>query len=238
VTSENARQVRSGAQPQVRIASSDVPTCADVVIYGARGAFEPFDEASYGVGPTLYGVARRATSLLTADSSPLRVDLVGVPYPANTFLYYWSRHVGVRNMTELLIEDVTRCSEQLIVLVGLSLGAEVIRRAIAILPADVAKMIAAIVLLGDPTRHPCDPWTHGTTDLHPGIAARYATPIPEYLTARTWGYALEGDEIVANHTGLRGLLQSGTHTLYERNHEGVQDQAASFILERLRSVKA
>src|ERR1019366_4531602 len=138
------------------------------------------------------------------------------------------RHVGVRNVTELLTEDVTRCTEQLIVLIGLSQGAEVIRRALATLPADVVKSVAAIVLLGDPTRHPHDPWTHGTTDPHPGIAARHAVPIPEDLSVRTWGYALEGDEIVANHTGLRGLLQSGTHTLYERNHEGVQDQAASF----------
>jgi pimeloyl-ACP methyl ester carboxylesterase len=237
VTQENARQVRKGTRQHIRFASSVDPlTCADVVVYGARGAFEPFDERSYGVGPTLHGVVRRMTSRLTADGSPLRVDVVGVPYPANTFLYHWSRHVGVRNVTELLIEDVTRCTEQLIVLIGLSQGAEVIRRALARLPAHAATMIAAVVLLGDPTRRPGDPWTHGTTDPQPGIAARYAAPIPEDLSLRTWGYALEGDEIVANHTGLRGLLQSGTHTLYERNHEGVQDQAASFISERLRNV--
>jgi hypothetical protein len=237
VTSENARQLRMGARPHIRSASmADERTCADVVVYGARGAFEPFDEASCGVGPTLYGVVRRMTSRLTARGSPLRVDVVGIPYPANTFLYHWSRRVGVRNLTELLIEDVTRCSEQLIVLMGLSQGAEVIRRALAPLPPDVAKVIAAIVLLGDPTRRLCDPWTHGTTDPRSGIAARHAAPIPEDLSVRTWGYALEGDEIAANHTGIQGLLQSGTHTLYEQNHEGVQDQAASFISERLRNV--
>lgn len=214
----------------------DELTCADVVVYGARGAFEPFDEASYGMGPTLYGVVRRMTSRLATDGSPFQVDVVGVPYPANTFLYYWSRNVGVRNVTRLLIEGVTRCTEQLIVLIGLSQGAEVIRRALATLPADVAKAIAAVVLLGDPTRRLSDPWTHGTTDPQPGIAARHAAPIPEGLSVRTWGYALEGDEIVANHTGFLGLLQSGTHTLYEQNREGVQDLAASFISERLRNV--
>jgi len=215
---------------------ADALTCADVVVYGVRGAFEPFDDAYCGMGPTLYGVARRTTSLLTAGGSPLRVDLVGVPYPANTWLYYWSRHVGVRNVTELLREDVSRCTEQFIVLIGLSQGAEVIRRALAALTGDIAKRVVAIVLLGDPTRHPSDPWTHGTTDPHPGVAARYAAPIPEELRSCTWGYALEGDEIAANHAGLRGLFQSGTHTLYERNHEGVQDQAATFILERLRDL--
>lgn len=48
---------------------------------------------------------------------------------------------------------------------------------------------------------------------------------------------LDGDEITANHRGLRGVFHSGTHTLYEHNHEGVQDQAASFITEKLRRVR-
>ena len=93
--------------------------------------------------------------------------------------------------------------------------------------------LAAVVLLGDPTRHPSDPWTHGTTDSQPGVAVRYSAPIPEELVVNTWGYALDGDEIAANHTGLRGLRHSGTHTLYEHNEDRVQDRAAWFITEKL-----
>jgi len=220
---------------------SDPQSCADVVIYGVRGALEPFDDACEGMGPTLFGVAERTTSLLaagpvTAGGSPPRVELVGVAYPANAWLYYWSRRVGTRNLTELLTDDVARCNEQRTVLIGLSQGADVIRRALSALSADIATRIAAVVLLGDPTRHPKDSWTHGTTDSHPGIAVRYAAPMPEELTDRTWGYALDGDEIAANHNGLRGLIRSGTHTLYEHNQDGVQDHAAAFIVERLRSV--
>jgi pimeloyl-ACP methyl ester carboxylesterase len=215
------------------IAGDGLDTCPDVVLYGVRGAFEPFDDGYGGMGSTVFGVAERTVSRLALESSSIRVSLVGVSYPANAWLYYWSRRVGVRNLTELMGEDVAHCPDQRVVLVGLSQGAEVIRRALAALPSATAKRIAAVVLLGDPTRHPSDPWTHGTTDSQPGVAVRYAAPIPEELVASTWGYALDGDEIAANHTGLRGLRHSGTHTLYEHNEDRVQDRAAWFITEKL-----
>lgn len=215
--------------------SADAQTCADVVIYGVRGAFEPFYDAYGGMGSTLFGIAERTTSLLAIGGSSMRTESVGVAYPANTWLYFRSRYVGARNLTELLTEDLSHCPDQLIVLLGLSQGAEVIRRSLAALPGGITTKIAAVVLLGDPTRHPRDPWNHGTSDIHPGVAVRYATPIPAEMVPTTWGYALDGDEIATNHRGLRGLIHSGTHTLYEHNHEGVQDQAAAFISERLRS---
>ncbi len=136
----------------------------------------------------------------------MRAESVGVPYPANAWLYFRSRNIGAKNLTELLTEDLADCPDHLIVLLGLSQGAEVIRRTLATLTTDIVKRISAVVLLGDPTRHPGDLWTHGTTDLHPGIAVRYAAPIPEQLVTSTWGYALDGDEIAANHKGLRGLF--------------------------------
>ncbi len=215
--------------------STDLPICADVVLYGVRGAFEPFHDAYGGMGSTLFGIAERTTSLLAGDGSPMRAESVGVPYPANAWLYFRSRNIGAKNLTELLTEDLADCPDHLIVLLGLSQGAEVIRRTLATLTTDIVKRISAVVLLGDPTRHPGDLWTHGTTDLHPGIAVRYAAPIPEQLVTSTWGYALDGDEIAANHKGLRGLFRSGTHTHYEHNHDGVQDQAASFVSQRVRS---
>ena len=218
-------------------AGSDGRACGDVVIYGVRGAFEPFDDAYGGMGSTLFGIAERTNSLLASDQPPVRVELVGVAYPANAWLYFWSRHVGVRNLTGLLTEADVHHVDPLVVLVGLSQGADVIRRTLATLPVDIAEGIAAVVLLGDPTRHPTDLWTHGTIDSHSGVAVRYAAPIPEELVSSTWGYALDGDEIAATHIGLRGLVHSGTHTLYEHNHEGVQDQAASFITGKLRSAR-
>ncbi len=211
------------------------PTSADVAIYGVRGAFEPFNDAYGGMGPTVFGVAERTISLLAGGDSPWWVESVGVAYPANTWIYHWSRHIGVRNLTELLTNDVAHSPDLHIVLIGLSQGADVIRRSLDSLTRDVAQRIAAVVILGDPTRHPYDGWTHGTTDPHPGVAARYAAPVPEELQARLWGYALNGDEIAASHQGFRGLFHSGTHTLYEHNHDRVQDQAASFIAQSLES---
>jgi hypothetical protein len=213
----------------------DPNACADVAIYGVRGAFEPFNDDCGGMGSTLFSVAERTESTLAASGASLRIDFVGVAYPANTWLYLWSRHRGKRNLADLLAEDVARCAQQRIVLIGLSQGAEVLRRTLSSLDAEVTKRVTAIVLLGDPTRHPGDPWTHGTTDSHPGVAVRYAVPVPAELRASTWGFALDGDEIAANHTGLRGLFRSGTHTLYEHDHDQVLSQAASFISERLQS---
>jgi len=212
---------------------ADALTCNNVAIYGVRGAFEPFDEALGGMGSTLFGIAERTASLLAAGGPPLELELVGVAYPANAWLYLWSRFVGARNLARLLADDLVRRPDRRIVLIGLSQGADVIRHALVTLPTDTARRISAVVLLGDPTRHPRDPWNHGTIDPHPGVAVRYAAPIPEQLITSCWGYALDGDEIAANHKGLRGLVRSGTHTLYEHNHERVQDQSASFISEAL-----
>ena len=74
------------------------------------------------------------------------------------------------------------------------------------LASAVRDRLAAVVLLGVPSRRPSDPWQHGTTDPHPGIAARVAVDVPSELHNRMWGYTLDGDEISANRSGLRGLF--------------------------------
>ncbi len=84
-----------------------------------------------GSGSTLFGIAERTTSLLAGDGSPMRAESVGVPYPANAWLYFRSRNIGAKNLTELLTEDLADCPDHLIVLLGLSQGAEVIRRTLA-----------------------------------------------------------------------------------------------------------
>jgi hypothetical protein len=210
-----------------------VEGCADVVFYGVRGAFERYDMAYTGMGPTVAGVAERSVALLKARGSTIRVTRIGVAYPANTWIYFTSRRVGSTRLSALLATAAERCPDQRFVMVGLSQGAEVIRRTLRVASNDITRRIAAVVLLGDPTRRPTDPWQHGTADASPGVASRTAATVPSELHNRMWGYTLDGDEIAANHLGLRGLFRSGTHTLYEHNHESVQDLAAAFIAEKL-----
>jgi hypothetical protein len=207
--------------------------CTDVTMFGVRGSFERYDEHYLGMGPTVSTVVGRATALLDTRGSTLTLSHCGVNYPANAWVFFRSRRLGVTTLTSLLTDAAQRCPEQRSVLVGLSLGAEVVCGVLATAPRKATDRLAAVVLLGDPSRRPGDPWQHGTTDPHPGIAARVAIDVPSEFHDRMWGYTLDGDEVSANHSGLRGLFRSGTHTLYQHNRNGVQDQAALFIANRL-----
>jgi pimeloyl-ACP methyl ester carboxylesterase len=187
------------------------------------------------MGETVSDVVDRAAAVLASRGSKLVVARRGVSYPANTWIYYRSRRLGVTSLMSHLIDAAGSSPNQRFVLVGLSQGAEVVRRVLARATTNVIERVVAVVVLGDPTRRPTDPWQHGTTDPQTGIAARHSVLIPPELHNRMWGYTLEGDEISANHVGMRGIFRSGAHTLYARNEDGVVDLAAGFIADQLES---
>jgi len=205
----------------------------EVVFFGARGTFEPFVVAQAGLGPTVFGVAERTRALLGAHRSMIRIEVRGVEYPATAWKYRRSCATGAASLNGCLTHAALHFPWQRFVLVGLSQGADVVRRALASTPEDIYCKVAAVVLLGDPTRKRSDPWDHGAKDAHAGILARRACEVSPGLYQKTWGYALEGDEVAANHHRVRGLFLSGSHTSYVHNRDGVQDRAAAFIVDRL-----
>jgi hypothetical protein len=137
----------------------------------------------------------------------------------------------------LLSSQAHEYPQKRFVLIGLSQGADVVRRGVGRPPLaeGLLARIAAVVLLGDPTRDPTagPSWHHGTDDPHAGLLARFASAVPSSLEARTWSFCLDGDEVAANHRGFMGALRSGSHTLYEQNRDKNQDRAAAFIVNQL-----
>jgi hypothetical protein len=188
------------------------------------------------MGPTVSGVVDRVEVELRALRPTWRTTRLGVAYPASSWTYFYSRNLGGRRLARLLASHSAVCPFQRFVLIGLSQGADVVRRALssAELPEALLARIAALVLLGDPTRDPATgSWHYGTKDATPGLLARFASPIPSSLETHTWSFCLDGDEVAANHRGFMGALRSGSHTLYEHNRDHAQDRAAAFIVSQL-----
>lgn len=143
--------------------------CADVFVIGARGSGEvrQVSDAELGFGP-------RAVALLDATAAALpsrglRVAAASVDYPAigvdeaarNAFSfepdgYSDSVEAGVADLGRLVTAVRTTCSGAVLVLVGYSQGAEVIRTALSrgVVVADTD--IAAVVLVSDPAFNPAD----------------------------------------------------------------------------------
>ncbi len=206
-----------------------------VVLLGLRGTFEPFDRTERGLGPTLDALASRIERALEDRSPQSYFEAVGVDYPATAFPYWRSRNLGALALASAADSVVRGAPDTALVLAGLSQGADALRQALG-LPAmrRVSSRIAALVLLGDPTRRPDEgSWHHGTRSHANGLLAHWSKPIPAALRGRTWSFCLENDRVAANTNGLRALWRSGTHTKYEINEAGVLDLAAAFVVDSL-----
>src|ERR1700688_769717 len=236
--------IGSGPQPSFPSLAEQPPAlerapneCADVTLIGVRGAAERFDSVHSGMGPTVSGVVDRVEAELRARCPTWRLTRLGLPYPASSWFYWFSRRQGGRSLAHLLSSQAYECPDQRFVLIGLSQGADVVRRGIGHPPLaeGLLTRVAAVVLLGDPTRDPTTgpSWHHGTDDPHPGLLAHFASAVPSSLEARTWSFCLDGDEVAANHRGFMGALRSGSHTQYEENRDKNQDRAAAFIVDQL-----
>jgi Cutinase len=207
-----------------------------VLIIGLRGSSESDAPDLHRMGPTVDAIAQKLEGELRRRQPGIEVDLLGIDYPAETWRYFRSRDRGVRVLVDVLNEVP---ADQVVVLIGLSQGADVIQRASwspeLRLPPDA---LAAVILLGDPTRHPEHPYQHGTGDRRPGVLAAREKGVPESWWENTWSYCLDGDRVSAYRYGWLGLIRSGAHTHYVRNVDGLWDQAVSFALNQVLTVRA
>ncbi len=208
-----------------------------VVVLGARGTYEPYLEREHGLGPTLHALSETIGCQLAAGRVQRRFEVAGIRYPAGSLSYWLSRSIGGRRLTDAMHDAVQRNGRCSFVLLGLSQGADVVRRAMAAeATGGLLPDIVAVVLLGDPTRRPGE-GVRSAGDDHSaataGVLARWATPIPAAIADRVLSCWLPGDRVAANTHGVRGLLWSGSHTGYATNDSGVLDRAAQFVADRL-----
>ncbi|MCU1454602.1 MAG: hypothetical protein JWN46_2748 [Acidimicrobiales bacterium] len=184
------------------------------------------------MGPTVAAVAERIAEGLAGgwDLAPL-----GLEYPANPFSYRRSCRAGADALATTLGRLAAHDPARRLVIIGLSQGADVVRRTLAdpALVPDAARLLSAVVLLGDPTRRPGDPGQRGSRDPRPGILAHRATPVPATFHDRLWSYTLAGDAISAHRRGPAALVFSGSHTHYVRDRDGVLGLAAAFVVDQL-----
>lgn len=207
------------------LAASSV--CPDVAIYGARGSGEPRLASDAYMGPLVYKVARALEQRL---GSATRTVKIGVEYPAVSVKdprndifrfngYQNSVVTGAQNLVTGtryqtgLAQEVSRCPQVKLVLVGISQGAHVIRYVLSAAPssrASVIKHIAAVLLFGDPVRQPHEPIDVGPADAHGVFVAlnafslpgnNGAPKMPSFMNSRTRSYCLDRDPICDTTTG-------------------------------------
>jgi cutinase len=190
--------------------------CPDVEIVFARGTFAP---------PGLGGIGQDFVDSVRAKVGGKSVDVYPVVYPASTD--FPTAVDGIRDAANH-VEDITaRCPKTKVVLGGYSQGAAVIGFTTANvvphgvdpsdvpqpMPADVAKHVAAVALLGKPK-----------TEFMDAINEPPITVGPLYA-AKTIELCAPGDPICSDGS------DGSAHSSYTRI--GMTDQAAAYVAGRV-----
>jgi hypothetical protein len=188
--------------------------CPAVFVVGARGSGETRApgglDAAHGFGTRASGVLGAIGDLFALHGirwAPVSVDYpaIGVDDAARGLLdarsatYGASVSAGVAALTDLVASTREACPDSILVLVGYSQGAEVIRR--ALVGGDIAEggNVAASILIADP-RFDAGDASLGVSlrgsfqENRRGIrATRYSPPIPEWAAPRTFSLCNDGD---------------------------------------------
>jgi hypothetical protein len=234
--------------------------CVDLAMYGVRGAGEapqPADgesQESYsndaeGLGTIPYG-ASLAQWQAVANARPTTVKLVALRYSALGFsgaqidLNHHLREMlaGVVRLRQVIDDELTRCPNTQVSVVGMSLGAMVVRLYLGGLAGPVpADHIAAVAMVGDPTRasHPAElTWSDGNTQAPSSLTAISGVwaglftngAIPASVSGRTISLCRADDSLCAPGPGttLTG------HARYARDDiEAVGAWMGARVLPRL-----
>ncbi len=189
--------------------------CAGLVVLGARGSMQDPDR-NLGVGTevrvTVEQLARRLRdrSDVTVHVEPIRYDSSATA-TADGFLR--NTAAGGTMMLDRLRTLAARCPDSRFALVGFSQGAHVVHTAALGVPAGLARRVALVAMIADPTHNPDDriaQWSYaerpttGHGRLGPGPA------IPADLSRVAISFCVAGDAI-CNDRGAGGSGQSPTH---------------------------
>jgi cutinase len=128
-------------------------SCANVTIIGVAGSGQ-----GGGTGPQVEEVSARAAQILSAAGRT--TTIVALDYPAIDLArtlgfalfdgrYRESVDLGAASLTASIAARSAECPDTVLVLIGYSQGAQVVRESMASIPLTIP--IAAVALLADPT---------------------------------------------------------------------------------------
>jgi len=224
-----------GRQPQ----PSDT-RCVDLLMYGIRGAGAPprpaegAEDAEYtndgeGFGSLPWGASYWQWVKVANARSGTTVRVVAIRYPAFVVPYSsgdWPRFVrgmltGVVRLRQVIADELSRCPKTQVTIAGVSQGAVVARLYLNSVAGSVPyDHIAAVTLIGDPTRSNSSPeatWTAADTPApssvtrSSGIWSGFigATAIPGGVGDRTLSWCREDDVICTARPGATPAGHTG-----------------------------
>jgi hypothetical protein len=211
-------------------ASARAADCPDVAMFGVAGSGQ-----APGFGVQVRGVTDRVSSRLATAGRTISVQ--PVDYPAVDLLrtlglalfdgrYEDSVATGAVNLVADVSAHVERCPDSVLVIVGYSQGAQVVKAAGPALPIEAR--LGAVVVLADPTS---DPGQRGVfrigTDNRGDSGWLGAEPVPDRIRAMTIDVCATGDIVCGG-----GRFRFGAHA---NGYEGqlidrIADIAASKAL--------
>ncbi|MFI9262221.1 cutinase family protein [Streptomyces sioyaensis] len=131
------------------VPSQTIPPCTHgTFVVGLRGTLQSSGTNTQGDAALGDAVGAVVNKLRQGNKE---IHPYGVPYPASFVNPRYDTSVadGIE-MTKAVLVEHAECSDEKIVVVGYSQGAEVIRKALGELPPDVRARISGIALFGDP----------------------------------------------------------------------------------------
>jgi cutinase len=211
----------SPAPASSRVGPLASTTCADLVVLGVRGSGQAAD-LNRGVGKEVLRTVTDLARLVTARSGA-SVRLEAVPYDASgtatTSTYFDHVSDGARLAEQQADALVRRCPSSRIAVVGFSQGANVVHELADDVPAFLARRVALVAMIADPTRDPADDirhWSYADAPVpRPGLLGTGA-PVDDDVRAVAISLCHASDE-VCNRRGVRGEKTSPAHRyFYER----------------------
>lgn len=152
-----------GGRSQVRAAAAEdcVTSGAHIIVARESGAPE---------GVSVMNVVAEEVAARCSGS-----DIAGVPYPAEFNPYVESEGYGVGNLTEMVLDYQGSCPDSKVVLLGYSQGAQLTADFLCgtsesgfpeteAYASNVTDIVAAIVLMGDPSFVAGLSWDNGTAE--------------------------------------------------------------------------
>ena len=198
-------------------------SCPGVAIFGVRGSAQDYSQSDSGMGPE---VSALATEIQRRLPSSLKVETIGVPYPAaspigaifnssdHNFSPYNSSVIEGASLLQDGRSDFTspgamvgRCQRTAIVLAGISQGAQVITTALSQAPTQALMRthLTAAILFASPVRISGQSINVGAQNqdgvlTNPGSSQPFghAASVPNDLWRRTQSYCLQDDPICDN----------------------------------------